>query len=215
MDTDVEVPSTALALPMPPQPHPYLAQMARFCDGPLHAYRRAEVLRVLPDPPDLERGAQRLTETRLADRLDVVPLAFSVPVAVLGDALGVGDLNPEIADLTERGIVRTGLPDVARTSVLFQARDATAALVLTAIAEGRPHEAVAPVTRTRRAPDSWVSLVDAPYGAGPHECPGRAHALALARGMLAALGGFAVVERGPVVQWPNMSFVGRLVLERR
>lgn len=173
------------------------------------------MLSVLPNAALLEAPARRLTASLLADPIDLVPLAFSVPVAVLGDALGVGDLNEKIADLTEHGVVHSGLPDVARTSVLFQAREATAALVLTAVSEGLPPEAVTPVRRTRRAPAHWVSLAGAPYGAGAHACPGRTHALAIARGMLDALASFEVVEEGPPVRRPNMAFPSRLILQCR
>lgn len=215
MDPSSDLSPDALARPMPSQPHPYLSQMARFSDGTLHEGRRAEVLGVLPAAQALEPAARRTMEAGLSGRLDVVPLAFSVPVAVLGRAMGLGDRNEEITELVVNGVASATLPDVARTSVLFQARDATAALVLSCIAEDRPPEAVSPVTRTRRAPGTWVSLAGAPYGAGPHQCPGREHALALARGMLAALSDFAVVERGPIVQRPNMAFVGHLIMERR
>lgn len=215
MDGSGDLSADALARPMPPQPHPYLSQMARFCDGSLHERRRAAVLRALPAAEVLEPAARRAVEAALSDPIDVVPLAFSVPVAVLGDAMGVGHRNEAIAALVEQGIVRPTLPDVARTSVLFQARDATAALVLAALGSGSRPEDVSPVTRTRRAPTTWVSLAGVPYGAGRHECPGREHALAIARGMLAALTGFVVVERGPALVRPNMTFVARLVMVRR
>ncbi|WP_218023981.1 hypothetical protein, partial [Nocardia pseudobrasiliensis] len=86
----------------------------------------------------------------------------------------------------------------ARISILIQACGATAGLLERAhAADPGPVEDVLdavlrhdpPVRRTRRLLDGIVTELDIaaaalPFGAGPHECPGRAHALALAAGIL-------------------------------
>lgn len=89
----------------------------------------------------------------------------------------------------------------ARIGLLIQACEATAGLIGNAIPLVRagkpPEEAVAevlsaapPVPHTRRrvgGEDVLVPLAGTPFGAGPRECPGPAHAIALATGVLAAL----------------------------
>lgn len=192
---------------MPTQPHPYLARMARFTDGPEHDLRRAELLAVLPAAEGLEEAAFKRAAAGLPDLVDAAPVARTVPVAVLGEVLGVGDLTRQIGALCDEGTVSDALPDLARTSVLFQCRDATAALVLMTLADGVLVEDATPVERTRRAPDLWVSLVDAPYGAGGHACPGREHALALARGVVRAFADYDVVDRGRDERRPNLRMV--------
>jgi cytochrome P450 len=81
-------------------------------------------------------------------------------------------------------------PSAQRVALLVQACEATAALVRGALT--RPLEDVLrdtpPVPATRRlAPDGHLILVDLaghPFGAGPRRCPGEAHALALAAGVV-------------------------------
>lgn len=201
--------------PMPIQPNSYLARMARFTDGPEHDLRRAEVLRALPAVEGLEEAAFSRASVGLPDLVDAAPIARTVPVAVLGDALGVGDLTEKIGALCDHGTVCDGLPSLAFTSVLFQCRDATAALALMALGDDVHVEDAVPVVRTRRAPDRWVSLAETPYGAGPHACPGREHALALARGVVRAFAGYDVVERGADEQRPNLRMASRLIMQRR
>ncbi len=65
-----------------------------------------------------------------------MPILMSVPVAVLGDELGCGDVSREIDLLSSSGEASGTLPDVARTSILFQCRDATAALAVIALTTG-------------------------------------------------------------------------------
>lgn len=124
--------------PMPIQPHPYLARMARFTDGPEHDLRRAEVLAVLPAIEGLEEAAFSRAAVGLPDLVDAAPIARAVPVAVLGDALGVGDLTEKIGALCDYGTVCDGLPGLAFTSVLFQCRDATTALALMTLGDNVP-----------------------------------------------------------------------------
>jgi cytochrome P450 len=204
-----------LNLPMPEQPNPYLALMARFVDGPEHAARRRAVLVAMPPVEGLEEIAYQRAVALAGERVDVVPVAKSVPVAVLGEVLGVGDLSAEIGELCERGTVPAGLPDVPRASLLFQCRDATAALILNALADGAPVEDATSVVLTRRAGGRWVLLDGVPFGAGAHACPGREQALALARGVVRAFESYEVVERGPHEARPNIRMPARLVMRRR
>lgn len=204
-------------LPMPFQAHPLLAQMARFVDGPEHTARRTAVLAALPTAQGLEHAARRCTVAELggADRVDVVPIARTVPVRVLGEALGVGDLSDSIGALCDRGEVTAELPDIAVTSLLFQSRDATAALIVNALADAVAVEQADSVVLTRRAGDVWVLLDGIPFGAGAHACPGREHALAVARGVVSAFNGYAVTDRGPHEPRPNIRMPSHLILQRR
>ena len=200
---------------MPPQLNPYLARMARFTDGAEHASRRAEVLAALPPVAGLEQLAFDQTAALAMARVDVVPIARRVPVAVLGGVLGCGDLSAEIGVLCDDGVVSHGLPDLAVTSLLFQCRDATAALIVNALADAVPVERAESVVLTRREKDVWVLLADAPFGGGTHACPGREHALALARGVVRAFAGYVVVERGPYEPRVNIRVPASLIMERR
>lgn len=94
----------------------------------------------------------------------------------------------------------------ARIGLLIQACDATAGLIGNAVPvflQGHPEaldvvlDTDPPVRRTRRridGEDVVVELAGLPFGAGPKECPGRAHAVALAAGVLKALRGFRLLE---------------------
>lgn len=206
---------TALSLPMPVQPNPYLAKMARFSNGAEHARRRAAVLSVLPSVTGLEDEAYRQANRLATDRVDVVPISRSVPVAVLGDALGVGDLALEVGALCDTGTMMGALPEIAVTSLLFQCRDATAALVADAIIRGVAVEEAVSVVLTRREKDVWVLLDKAPFGEGVHACPGRDHALALARGIVRAFAAHVVVDRGVYEPRLNIRMPSRLVMVRR
>ncbi len=204
-----------LALPMPAQDHRYLARMARFVDGPEHAARRAEVLAALPTTSGLEDAALRMAAARAVGQVDVVPIAREVPVAVLGAALGVGDLTTEIGALCEKGTVHGALPRIAVTSLLFQCRDATAALITNALADGVPVQEATSVVLTRRAAGRWVLLEGAPFGAGAHACPAQEHALALARGVVSAFAEHEVEMRGPNEKRLNIRMPSSLMMRRR
>lgn len=100
-------------------------------------------------------------------------------------------------------------PAAARIGVLIQACDATAGLIGNAVPVFLQGESAAgdvlgavldtdpPVRRTRRridGEDVVVELAGLPFGAGAKECPGRAHAVALATGVLQALSDFRLLE---------------------
>jgi cytochrome P450 len=150
-------------------------------------------------------------------------IARPVPVGVLAEALGLPDVSAEVAlvaaayhphvtpsDAAEAAMGRLieacgGTSDevaAARIGLLVQACDATAGLIgnaLSALLAGNPGELLAdpPVLRTRRRVDGedvTVELTGTPFGAGPRECPGPAHAIALATGVLEALRGFRLTE---------------------
>jgi cytochrome P450 len=91
------------------------------------------------------------------------------------DALAAGDRSEESA---------------ARIGLLVQACEATAALVRDGMRAGSVEAALRegpPVPRTRRVRDGEVVPVDLdqyPFGAGPHACPGRSQAVAMASAMV-------------------------------
>jgi cytochrome P450 len=143
------------------------ARMARFSDGADHARRRSAIQAVIPDSSDLEDAAACATQSRAAREtaktIDAMPLARTVPAAVLSVALGVAPMDADrvaraTGHLCERLGLRSG-PEVdaaarellalleplapaddeqvvAALSVLFQARDATAALIGRALLVG-------------------------------------------------------------------------------
>ncbi|MFJ9781148.1 hypothetical protein ACIRSS_16290 [Amycolatopsis sp. NPDC101161] len=142
---------------------------------------------------------------------DVVAVAAAyhphvVPDAAAEDALG--RLLAACGGPTELAAARIGL--------LVQACDATAGLIGNALLVARngntAEEAVAgaqpPVLSTRRRVDGQdvvVELTGTPFGAGPRECPGSRHAIALATGVLQALRGFRLTEAEPAwVPAPNL-----------
>lgn len=246
----------ALAAPeltvVPAAPVPRLqARMARFSDGPEHEVRRAVVERLLPPAEGLSRPAAQLAaawSAGAAGPVDVMPLVRAGPVQVLAVALRLPDVRrvadavaAQPADEAVEELLPGHDPEeaVAVVSILFQARDATAALIAGALlqaGEGAPVEAAlrqAPVLSTRRTAarevrlggvllpagaDVRVSLesVPAAFGSGPHACPGAAQARALTEGVLAGLAGWRVV-RDQVVAYeprPNLRLPVRLLLER-
>ena len=157
-------------------------RVPRFCDGPEHARRRA--------------GVERLLRS-----LAVTPNSHLDPTVVLLAALGLPAESSDDVDLVstayqphapqspdadaalERLVAACGGRSdatAARICLLVQAHAAMRALV----AHRRAGAAGPPVPVTRRiAPDGTVvevDLTDAPFGRGPHACPGRALAEAWA-----------------------------------
>ena len=171
------------------------ASVARFSSGAAHRRRRALAV------AELENVDPEVLRLRAAERGDG-------PVEVLAEALGLaGDVADDVAVVAksyqphtavtaaaDQAVARLveacgGVADEAaanRIGLLVQACDATKALVAHTVA-GRTDPPV-PLTR-RVAPDGMlveVSLAEAPFGVGPHACPGRDHALALAAGLVEA-----------------------------
>lgn len=134
-----------------------LGRMARFSDGEEHRRRRELIVALLPPAPVVAAEAAGCTAERLAARsgpFDVMPLARLIPATALACALGLAsDAAVRAAELTGRlcdalpagdddaDAAASGLlgllgawvrPDErtdAAASILFQARDATAALI--------------------------------------------------------------------------------------
>ncbi|MEU5261924.1 hypothetical protein [Amycolatopsis sp. NPDC021455] len=197
--------------------------MARFSNGSDHVRRRALAVDALTSIDADALQAKAFSRTRrIMAGLDVVDvmaeIARPVPVGVLAEALGLPDVSAEVALVAAayhphvtpdadaeaalgRLIAHCGGPTelaAARIGLLVQACDATAGLIgngLFASLTGKPAEQ--PVLRTRRridGSDVTVPLDGRPFGAGPRECPGSRHAIALAAGVLEALRGFRLTE---------------------
>ncbi|WP_199439317.1 hypothetical protein [Umezawaea beigongshangensis] len=191
---------TPLDRPVPPVPHAtrgvawLRSHVARFSDGDDHVRRRALAVGLLAriDPEALRRTARR---------------EGGHPVSALATALGVSADPEDVAAVAASYHPHTtitaeadaavdrlvaacgGVADeraAALLGLLVQACDATAALVRSARAAGSIEAALAhdpPVRHTRRGTD-LIDLAGLPFGAGAHECPGRAHALAITAGLL-------------------------------
>jgi hypothetical protein len=173
------------------------SHVARFSTGAAHTRRRALAVAELDRIPADALGRRAAAQG-------------GHPVAVLAAALGVrvdpADVaavaavyhphtaaTPEADAAVDRLVVACGGSfderSAARIGLLVQACDATEALVRTArerstsIAEVLTDEP--PVRFTRRGGE-LVDLASAglPFGVGPHACPGREHAVALADGLL-------------------------------
>ncbi|MFI5706995.1 hypothetical protein [Kribbella sp. NPDC051620] len=185
------------------------SSVARFSNGPTHDRRRALAVASLAaiDPDDL----RALALERGTSPVEVLAEALGLPCSVADDVAVIAKsyqphttITPEADQATDRlaRLLRahyaSGLDDRPHPdrlsdesaanliALLVQACDATAALVANTLA-GRSDP---PVPKTRRiAPDGStveIDLTDTPFGAGPHACPGRLHALALADGLVAA-----------------------------
>lgn len=215
--TSLSAPVPPVPVDVPPGSVAWLrATVSRFSNGPDHARRRALAVSLLAgvDPEVLRRKA---SETAGGDpRLVVVGVLaeeLSLPVVpsdVVAVAAGYHPHVPSSAE-AEAALGRLvtacgGTADelvAARICLLVQACEATAGLIGKAVplvrAGKRPEDAVAevlradpPVPHTRRrvhGEDVLVPLAGTPFGAGPRECPGPAHAIALATGVLRATRG--------------------------
>jgi hypothetical protein len=167
------------------------ASVVRFSEGAEHARRRALVVAALAgvDPAALRRDAERA-----AGPVEVLAVALGLPASVADDvAIVASCYQPHIAMTEDANAAVERLVDICgardeatanRIALLVQACDATKALVdRLRTGETRP-----PIPVTRRiGPDGTVvevDLTDAPFGTGPHACPGRAHALAIAEGLV-------------------------------
>lgn len=135
------------------------------------------------------------------------------------------DGRPEVralATLLGLGGDADGEEAVNVIALLFQAMDATAGLIGNTLRSGTGPPPVT-VVRTlrvtpagdRRAVDLAAADPPLPFGAGRHRCPGEAHALALAAGVLDALDAAgAVVVDAPETDEPrlNLRIPARLVV---
>ncbi|MBU3061024.1 cytochrome P450 [Nocardia sp. NEAU-G5] len=189
------------------------AHVARFSDGVDHARRRARAVAELDtvSPTVLRQRASELADQPhrlLAVRVLAEALGFSsIDLELVAEvAAAYQPHNPAgpNADRAVAGLVAAcgGVADertAARIGLLVQACQATDALVTAALERrpsSSPEEAVAetlrvdpPVRRTRRIYRGELVEVDLAgtglgFGAGPHECPGRDHAIAIATGIV-------------------------------
>jgi cytochrome P450 len=196
-----------------------LRRMARFSDDPAHQRRRELVTSLLPSVPELVTlTADRVNQAlrRRIATFDIMPLARSLPAAVLASAMGLsasqaeqaaeltGQLcdavtpvlgpHPVAPDIGDEAAVElcallaafgrradsaeTAEAAVAAASILFQARDATAALIGLTVLAGQTGltpgwqidkvlRHVAPVQCTRRfaIADTAIGTVTVPAGA--------------------------------------------------
>jgi hypothetical protein len=183
--------------------------VARFSDGADHERRRALAVAALEhiDPQALRERARALATPENAGRLAVQVLAEALAasgavadhVATIAEGYFPGTDAGAGGDDAVAALVQAfgGTADeatAARIGLLVQACDATAGLIATAL----NHSGEPPVRVLRRvaikdargiAQGSTVEM-DArtvPFGAGPHACPGRSHALAIADGAVEAL----------------------------
>jgi hypothetical protein len=153
----------------------------RFCEGEVHARRRALTERVI---------ALIGRPERLSSPAATLLAAMGLPPGLEGDVTVVtqayqphAPVPPEADAAADRLVASCGgrtEESAARACVLLQAHAATLALIVR-IEAGDGALAV-PTTR-RIAPDGHEVLVDlaaAPFGAGRHACPGQALALYLA-----------------------------------
>ncbi|MFG1797133.1 hypothetical protein [Nocardia sp. NPDC049149] len=186
------------------------AHVPRFCDGPAHQRLRALVVAELGQlaPDELRRRARTATGPLPHVRVLLEVLGLS-DVSVETVALVAAHYQPyepdnPAADVAVADLVAAcgGVTDertAARICLLVQACAATAALVTNAEqtdSDGTADEILQrtmdenpPLRSTRRVVDGAVIELDMRhpglgFGAGPHACPGRAHALALAAGII-------------------------------
>ncbi|KZM73595.1 hypothetical protein [Nocardia terpenica] len=187
------------------------SRVARFSHGPEHTRRRelieAELRRV--SPADLRERVravahQPLAHVRiLAESLGLQNISPEVVATAATGYLPPAPLTPETDRAVGELVAACGgsADDVtaARIAVLLQSCAATTALLERARntdATGSAGEVLdrvlatdPPPVRTRRVIDGAITELDLaavglPFGAGPHACPGREHALALAAGIL-------------------------------
>jgi hypothetical protein len=170
------------------------ASVVRFSSGETHRRRRAMVVAELAavDPEAL----RAMAAGGAAGPVEVLAVALGLPADVADDVAVVAESyhpHTAVTDEADLAVDRLvvacgGVADEAtanRIALLVQACAATKALVENGIADRT--DPPVPVTR-RVAPDGTVVLVDltdAPFGLGPHACPGRAHAEAIADGLVA------------------------------
>jgi hypothetical protein len=173
---------TVPAVPAAPAGVGWIRSMVpRFCEGQAHARRRALAERVIA-----RIGRPQRLSSPTATLLSAMGLSAGLEpdVAVVAQAYQPhAPVRPEADAAADRLVAACGgrtEKSAARVCVLVQAHAATLALISRLEAgDGAP---AVPATR-RVAPDGHEVLVDlaaAPFGAGPHACPGQGLALYLA-----------------------------------
>lgn len=194
------------------------ATVGRFSTGGAYTRRRAlsESLLLTVDPAALREAAASSPHAHpvqlLASALRLDSSARTIDaVRAVAAAYQSGTGDELAADAAVLTLIETfgGSPDeltAARIGVLVQACAATVDLIArarvadlaTALRETPPVPATKRMatrradlggTRVEAGEVVRVSLRGVPFGAGPRACPGRAHALALAEGALAAAAG--------------------------
>jgi hypothetical protein len=200
-DPDYEVPTTTASGP-PGGINWLRATVARFSTGDTHHRRRALTVDLLNtvDPATLRaQSAAALSPVEIlaeALGLAVSPADVATVAAAYHPHLPAGpEHDAAVAALVD---ACGGVPDeptAARIGLLVQAHAATTALIHNArgraeSADDAVERALAedpPVRITRRVHAGEtveIDISDLPFGAGPHACPGRDHAIALATGIL-------------------------------
>lgn len=170
------------------------SSVARFSNGATHERRRALAVAELAaiDPDDL----RAVSLERGTGPVEVLAEALGLPPTIADDIAVIAKsyqphttITPEADQATARLVRILGSDDERAANLialLVQACDATKALVENTLT----NRADPPVPITRRiAPDGTtveIDLTDTPFGAGPHACPGRLHALAIADGLVQA-----------------------------
>jgi hypothetical protein len=187
------------------------AHVPRFCDGPVYERRRAlveaELARISPDL--LRRRARAVADEPFA-HVRVLAEALGLPgISLSAVDVVAAHYQPHTPDdpAADRAVAElvTACGNVAdegtaaRISLLVQACAATGGLVANARQSGTAgsaDERIArtmtedpPVRQTRRVVDDELVELDLTqdglgFGAGPHECPGREHAIAIATGII-------------------------------
>ncbi len=220
------------------------SSVCRFANGETHRRRRAlaEAELAALEPAELARAAAAATRAALAGEgpADATALARrvvvrvlcealagrSVPDAVVEDAVAVAAAYPTGDRSADAALGRlrselggAGETAAARIALLAQACDATAGLVGNLLL----CETAPPVRLTRRVDgEGSVVVLDLeaaglPFGAGPHACPGREHALALAGAVVETVRELAdVVEDAPAYERsPNLRVPARVLVRPR
>lgn len=190
----------------------------------LHRHAADRTRTVLEDaggrPLDLMARVARVVPTDvLVDALSMRPVPVDA-VSVIAAAYQPADGSDEPADEAVGRLVEAwgGVPDettAARIALLVQTYDATAGLVGNAALamlrsdRDQPVDAIVagtllhdpPVRMTRRLASGTGAVVEIdlatsgfPFGAGPHRCPGRDHARAIATGILESVQGCRLLD---------------------
>jgi hypothetical protein len=179
------------------------ATVARFSSGTVHDRRRALVIALLDAIPlESLRDRSRMHPVAILSRAIGVDEPVIDLVRDVAQAYQPGTGDESRADIAVDRLVSVfgGVldePTAARIGLLVQACEATAALIERArdrpILEVLRENPPAPATRRQALATTTVGGItieagevvqvrladDLAFGAGPHRCPGRAHALAL------------------------------------